>query len=458
MGHGLGLRAQIVLALSAAFVVAFTALGLVVMRVSQRATEVERQRRAQSTVRALAVGLGTPRAGQRERLENLIGSAGIRGLALQAPGRRPMAMGDSDGKPDAFATFANGYRLYLWSEQQSQESNQLLGDLLRLYLFITGGGILLLAYVALTYLIVRPVENATRAAERMTEGHLEIDVPVRGAAEVSRLAVSFNRMARELRVDRAALAARVQDLERATHELEAAQQQLIRSEKLASVGRLSAGIAHEIGNPLAAILGFVELLRTTDLEPEEQQEFLRRIQAETERIHHIIRDLLDFSRRAPEEDELHGHCDVREVVENAVKLVAPQKDLQGIDLQRRLPEDLPEVNGSADHLTQVLLNLLLNAADAVHGEGDILIDVTSDEDHVTLAVVDSGPGIDESVLETLFDPFVTTKPTGKGTGLGLAVCHALMERMGGEIRASNEPGSGARFELRIPYSKGDSAT
>jgi signal transduction histidine kinase len=228
----------------------------------------------------------------------------------------------------------------------------------------------------------------------------------------------------------------------------------VRSEKLASVGRLAAGVAHEIGNPLAAILGLIELLRQGGLEPAEQQEFLRRAQAETERIHKIIRGLLDFARQGAPAPAVasDAKADLRAVVEDAVGLIAPQKDLSGVDIERRLAAEVPDARGPRDELVQLVLNLLLNAADAIQNEGTIRIEVEPSPDgrQVILVVADSGPGIAPEVANKLFEPFVTTKPPGEGTGLGLAVCHTIVERLGGTITAANAPEGGARFEVRLP--------
>jgi signal transduction histidine kinase len=319
-----------------------------------------------------------------------------------------------------------------------------------LYLLLTGALILLIAYVALTRLIVRPVEDLTRASERLATGTLATDAPVGGAAEIARLAISFNRMARDLRADRKSLEGRLAELELATRELHSTQDQLIRSEKLASVGRLSAGIAHEIGNPLAAILGFVELLQAGDLPEAEEREFLRRVKNEVERIHRIIRELLDYSRAEPPTPVAAEAVDLTQVVEEAVKLVAPQKDLRGITIERRFSDQPSIVRGSEGDLTQLVLNLLLNAADAVNGDGSILIELEDLEHELRLAISDSGSGIAPDVLDKLFDPFVTTKPPGKGTGLGLAVSQAIVLRMGGTIRAENRSAGGACFDVRLP--------
>lgn len=448
--YGLGLRAQILLALSAAFVVSFTLLGLLVLSVAKTAQELERVRRAEATLEALAVALGSNEreSPAPEALARLVGRADVRGVALEAPSASRMVFGHTQGKPSASTLLPNGDSLSIWTSPTDPDATSPLGRLLRLYLLFTAALILLVTYIALTRLIVRPVENLTRASERLASGTNAANVPVAGAAEVARLAVSFNRMAAELRAEKQALVERLKELEHTTRELRNAQDHLIRSEKLASVGRLSAGIAHEIGNPLAAILGLLELLEMGGMSADEEREFLRRIRNETERIHGIIRELLDYSRTRPEAADPNARADVIEVVEEAVKLVSPQKDLRNITIERRFA-DVPMVRAAAHELTQIVLNLLLNAADAVGGEGSILIEVEEHDGRVRLSISDTGPGIPEAVRDKLFEPFVTTKPAGEGTGLGLAVCQSLVERLGGRIRAENLAHGGARFVVEL---------
>jgi signal transduction histidine kinase len=292
------------------------------------------------------------------------------------------------------------------------------------------------------------------ASERLAAGRLETRVPVEGAAEVARLAATFNEMAAQLRQDRAALQDRLEDLERTTAELTTAQDQLMRSARLAAVGRLSAGVAHEIGNPLAAIRGLLDLLQRGDLEPGEETEFIGRIQRETERIHRTIRDLLDFSRSEPaDKGRIESSADLAEVVSDTVKLLDRQNRFREIELALAVEPDLPRVRGDEERLRQLLLNLLFNAADALRGKGRVEVRATNGGGMVQLTVEDDGPGIDREILDQIFDPFVTTKAAGKGTGLGLAVCHTIVERLGGSIAAANRAQGGAVFEVRLPAAR-----
>jgi two-component system, NtrC family, sensor kinase len=450
----LGLRMQIVVAVCAALALAFLLLGSVALRLSERARDHARRGYAVATAESIALGLRSgPLTAERfaELADPVIGRGATSGVELHLGAAEPHVRGVSGFGVPVDAEIRPGASVRVWVERESTEFDQNVRTLFILYVGITGAGILIFAYTVLTYLIVRPIDALIRASERVAAGQLAVSVPSRGATEVARLSRAFNAMAAQLRTDRAALEMRLLELTSTTKELEAAQEQVVRSAKLASVGRLAAGVAHEIGNPLSAILGLVELVRTGGLSPADQSEFLRRIESETERINVIIRDLLDFSRAGTAGAPVaEGDADLVEVVEDAVKLVGPQKDLRRIDIERRFDDRLPRVRGLAARHTQILLNLLLNAADALPDGGEIRVEVTREDDVVRLTVADTGPGIPEHVLGQLFEPFVTTKPVGKGTGLGLAVCHTIVDQLGGTIRAENPKEGGARFEVRLP--------
>ncbi len=448
--HGLGLRAQMLLSLGVAFVLSFAALGVILSQVSHKAQAIERNRRAYSTLDVMAVTLMAQADGLplETSLPQLLGRGDIAGISLEQSTGKLLRHGQTSGNPAAQTRLADGSELRVWTKVLPLDEAGPLEKLLRLYLLLTFALILATTYVALTRLIVRPVENLTRASERLMGNALDTHVPAAGAAELSRLAVAFNRMARDLRDERSALVARLSELERTTRELHTTQAHLIRSEKLASVGRLSAGIAHEIGNPLAAILGLVELLLSGDLDPPEQREFLTRVKSEVERIHRIIRGLLDYAR-ADSAKLSEEQADLIHVIEEAVKLVSPQKDLRHITIERRFDAPNIDVRGSETELIQLVLNLLLNAADAVNGEGSILIEASQPSaTEVVLGVSDTGPGIAPELRDKVFDPFVTSKPPGKGTGLGLSVSQAIAIRCGGSIRAADAK-SGARFEVQL---------
>jgi signal transduction histidine kinase len=438
------------LALIVAFGGAFVLLSLVTARLDESASAERRHTRAQTLADALAAGIGEGRALSEPAIAAMIGQGLAARIEARAPDGSSRSWGVGQGAPEATVIADDGTELRIWAppDRPGKDTRR---SLFLFYLGLTGATVLLLAYVLLTYFIVRPIDRLRLASERLAAGRLRTSVPVQGAAEVARLAATFNEMAAQLREDRAALQERLEELEQTTAELTSAQDQLIRSARLAAVGRLSAGVAHEIGNPLAAIRGLLELLRTGDLDPQEQAEFIGRIERETERIHLTIRDLLDFSRSEPgERGRVESSADLSEVVADTVKLLDRQSRFREIDLRLTLEEGLPRVRGNGERLRQLLLNLLFNAADALGGKGRIDVRATDGEGIVELTVEDDGPGIDAAILDQVFDPFVTTKPAGHGTGLGLAVCHAIVEQLGGSIDAANRERGGASFQVRLP--------
>jgi two-component system NtrC family sensor kinase len=448
---GLGLRSQLMLALIVAFGGAFVLLSLVTARLDESASADQQRKRSESLAEALAAAMD---AEGGVLSESAFAAMVEEGLAARIEVRSAdgswHSWGAAQGTPQVTVTGEKGVELSVWAPPSSL-GNDARRDLFLFYLGLTGATVLLLAYVLLTYFIVRPIDRLRLASERLAAGRLHTSVPVQGAAEVARLAATFNEMAAQLREDRAALQERLEELEQTTAELTSAQEQLIRSARLAAVGRLSAGIAHEIGNPLAAIRGLLELLQAVDLDPEEQREFIGRIERETERIHLTIRDLLDFSRSEPgEHGRVESSADLSEVISDTIKLLDRQSRFREIQLRLALEEGLPRVRGNGERLRQLLLNLLFNAADALGGKGRIDVRAYNGGGAVEVVIDDNGPGIDAAIFDQVFDPFVTTKPAGQGTGLGLAVCHAIVEQLGGSIEAANRECGGATFRVRLP--------
>jgi signal transduction histidine kinase len=448
---GLGLRSQLMLALIVAFGAAFVLVSLVTARLDESENAEEQRTRATGLAQALASGAGSRGEGLSEgAIGRMVDEGLVERVELHDDEGSLTTWGAVDGDPDATIMTPTGVELRVWVPA-SGRGDAARRSLFLFYLGLTAATVLLLTYVLLTYFIVRPIDRLRLAAERLAAGRLRTSVPVQGAAEVARLAATFNEMAALLREDRAALQDRLEELERTTAELTAAQEQLVRSARLAAVGRLSAGVAHEIGNPLAAIRGLLDLMQTGDLDPEEEEEFVGRIQREAERIHHTIRDLLDFSRNEPgQAGRIENSADISEVVSDTIKLIDRQTRFRDIDLALTLEDGLPRVRGDHERLRQLLLNLLFNAADALGEKGRIEVRASSGGDVVQLVVEDNGPGIDREIIEQVFDPFVTTKAPGQGTGLGLAVCHTIVERLGGSIEAANRKQGGAIFHVRLP--------
>jgi signal transduction histidine kinase len=327
--------------------------------------------------------------------------------------------------------------------------------LLALYTALVGLALLTATYFALTRLIVRPVDALAHAAERVASGARKFAVPRTAVLELTALGSSLHTMTERLIAEEDKLRNKVNEVEHATLSLRETQAQLVRSERLASVGRLAAGLAHEIGNPIAALMGLEDLLLDGGLEPDEQRDFLQRMRRETERVHRILRDLLEFARPSAATSEPPQPGDVESAIHDTAALVMPHPALREVDLALDVHRDLPLVALGREQLVQVLLNLVLNAADAVGPGGHIRIEASATARAVSLTVSDDGPGVAAAVRERLFEPFVTTKDIGKGTGLGLAVCRGLVEAVGGTIELDTTAARGARFVLSLPKATGE---
>ncbi|HUT11307.1 MAG TPA: PhnD/SsuA/transferrin family substrate-binding protein [Thermoguttaceae bacterium] len=223
------------------------------------------------------------------------------------------------------------------------------------------------------------------------------------------------------------------------------------SEKLAAVGRLAAGVAHEINNPLTTVLAFSHLLREKEgLEDQDKQDLDLVIQ-ETSRASEIVRGLLDFARERP---ALKEALDVNDVVRRTIPLLGSQKAFQRITVCEHLREDLPPVDGDMNRLQQVLLNLSLNACEAMQDGGTLTISTSAHGRNVLLKVADTGCGIKEQHLDHVFEPFFSTKPVGKGTGLGLSVSYGIVQRHGGTLEVESEIGKGTTFIIVLPCAEG----
>jgi signal transduction histidine kinase len=297
--------------------------------------------------------------------------------------------------------------------------------------------------------VARPVDRILAAA-RDLQSATPGDLPVLGdgGLGLDQAALAFERTAAALVEERSRLARNVAELTAANSALAEARASLVRSEKLATVGRLAAGVAHEVGNPLGAVEGYAQLARSrlgADADPA-VRDALDRIAAAADRIDGIVRDLLDFARPAPL--ELRA-VSVPAALDAAIRLASVQARFREVEVAVELPDALPPVLGDERQLSQVFLNLLLNAGDAMAGRGRVRVEARATGDRIHVLVSDSGPGIAPEDLPRVFDPFFTTKEPGQGSGLGLAICHAIVESMGGTIDASSPPGSGAAFVLRL---------
>ena len=273
--------------------------------------------------------------------------------------------------------------------------------------------------------------------------------------EFSVLSSSLNKMLNRITEDKQVLRDTIGSLKEANNELKKAQNDIIRAEKMATVGRLTSGIAHEIGNPIGIVLGYLDLLKQPDLPEAERSDFIERSEQEIIRINNIIRQLLDMSRSSAGESK---PVSVHQLLGDLICVFNYQPTASNITFQSVFTADDDRVRVDPDVLRQVFLNILLNAVDAVSAHltdsGRIKIttesSAQSERQTLEITIADNGPGIDASDLPHVFDPFYTTKQPGKGTGLGLSVSFMIVERLGGHITVDQRPDSGAAFRVILP--------
>ncbi len=236
-------------------------------------------------------------------------------------------------------------------------------------------------------------------------------------------------------------------------ELRKTQRQLIRSEKLAALGQLSARVAHEINNPLGIIKNYLELLAIESGLDEHSGEYVTVVREEVDRIARIVRQLLNLHR--PDSGEMK-ETDIRQVLEETLLLINKQLEEKGIDLIKDYRAESALVMASAEQMRQVFLNLIMNSKDFTPDGGTITVTVEIDGRDLAIRFVDSGDGIPEQDLPNIFEPFFTTRREGTGTGLGLTICDNIIRKHRGSITAANGPAGGAVFNIRIPlFEKGD---
>jgi signal transduction histidine kinase len=232
-------------------------------------------------------------------------------------------------------------------------------------------------------------------------------------------------------------------------ELEETQAQLMQAEKIASLGRLSAGVAHEINNPLAGILIYAELLERQLETGDFNREYLTEIISQTLRCQQIVTRLLEFSRQSLGQKT---DFDVNKIILRCIDLISHQAIFHNIEINTELDTKLPQILGDPGQLQQVVTNLLLNAADAMQGHGIIKVTTrpTPLHDGIIVTLADTGCGIPPDIQDKVFEPFFTTKAPGKGTGLGLSIVYSVIQRHGGTIEIDSTPGGGTTFTIKLP--------
>ena len=284
-------------------------------------------------------------------------------------------------------------------------------------------------------LITRPLESLSHATRELGKGHFNVNISSTSRDEIGDLANSFNTMADEL-----------DDREQSLKETQSA---LVQSEKMSAFGQLGAGIAHEVKNPLAGILGLTQLSMRKIEEDSPIFENLSLIEKETKRCQMIMENLLKFARK---DEVAFDSVDINTVLENTAAIVEHQLSINRVKLQKELDPDLPRIEGNANQLQQVLMNLMINAQQAMKGEpGTVTVrSLPGGNGNIKIEINDDGPGMPEEIREKIFEPFFSTKPSGEGTGLGLSVSYGIIKEHNGTITVNSKPGEGASFTLDLP--------
>ena len=301
--------------------------------------------------------------------------------------------------------------------------------------------------------IIRPLREMVWATRKIAEGDLSLELSISSKDEIGQLAESFNHMLIHLKQARRELEdygrTLEEKVERRSQQLKKIQAQLMQSEKLASVGRLASGVAHEINSPLTGILTFSHLLMRKLKDNPELQRELEVIVRETTRVSTIVRGLLDFARESKPQKR---PCNINELILQTLSLVQHQSVFHDIRIVKNLDPQVAMILLDANQIQQVFMNVLLNAADAMPAGGTLTITSTMapEDSFVQVRFADTGTGIPEKNLHRIFDPFFTTKADKKGTGLGLAVSYGIIERHRGHIEVQSEEGKGTTFTIKLP--------
>lgn len=334
--------------------------------------------------------------------------------------------------------------------------------ILLLYVFVNTAVLSFLGIYRVIKMYLQPLGRLAKRAEDYKEDDELLFSVRKEDNELLRLSSALNTLMRRLAEERSKLRATVSSLETANYELQRAQEEMVRAEKLASVGRLSAGIAHEIGNPIGIVTGYIALLKQPGISEDERLEYLVRTESEVERINAIIRQLLEISRPSPNGPRLVAVNQMLVDLHQMLEL-QPFMSRVRVDVQTATKNDT--VRADPDRLRQVFLNLAINAADAIAarhpvsgGELHIVSSEAADDGAqngqnsrwLQVRFRDNGAGIPQEILPFIFDPFYTTKEPGKGTGLGLSVSFMIIQGFGGLLEAESTVGEGTTMTVRLP--------
>lgn len=483
----IGLRTEIVLNITVLMIAATALIGFVVLKVSEQAAFEQKSKSAGVILNSMQNSLKYADAESRptdlSSIQRLIdvfmGSGGISAIMVVDRDMRIVAhsshgevgklhpedtLAKAIKERDVVSDISGGFvtitsPLFLQDAVfggikitlSSSDIRDAAGKSQRLILFyVVLNSVILIVFASalLSRTIARPIDELVRVTEAIADGDMNQRVKVRRLNEIGMLADSLNRMAGKLREGRDVLEDNIRTLKAAHDDLKKAQDEVIRAEKMASVGRLAAGLAHEIGNPVGAILGYTNILQK-EANGEDQADYLARIEMEVQRINRIVRGLLDYAR--PGEFK-PTEVNVNDIIKSSLDLVSSQKGFERIEIKIHLT-DTPMVKADPHQLQQVLINLFINASDAMPEGGRLTVETgvrrQESGEFLEISVADTGTGMNDEDTKKIFDPFYTTKEPGKGTGLGLAICQRIIESFGGTIEVASRKGEGSEFRILL---------
>ncbi len=506
MNLKIGIRAQLGLGIALITLAGVGFIGLMSIKIIEekalywKTVEADKTARiAGESMSRLSPGLGEARA--LKLLGVIMRGAGVKGYRLSSPsGRVIVKEGKLPESPGSVLTVLGGVKVrrigggwlsgpgsLLNVSTLLNKGGPLVGRLeftisladikselkgvkkfLVIYIILDSAIIIGFAFFFLSSSIINPIRRLTEAASRIAGGSFVERVDIRSDNEIGLMASSFNKMASRIEEE-------IKTLERVNSELVSAQEEVLRSSTLAAVGRLAAGIAHEIGNPLGAVGGYLQILERGSLDGAEEKDIIVRAGREVGRIDSILKEFLEFSRS--DKKPLQS-VDVNALILESITGIEGHPDFKGIDVKTELGGGLPAVRINEGKLRQVFINLLVNAAQSMSsGEGAGVVAVESSlekipikganlrrrkgdkplspgeevyRNFVSVRIKDSGSGISEDEAGKIFDPFYTTKEVGKGTGLGLFVSESIVKTYGGQIVFESKVAEGTTFTVRLP--------
>lgn len=331
--------------------------------------------------------------------------------------------------------------------------------LLFIYILINTFVLVAVGVYQIGNITAKPMKKILKRTESVL--HDEFPLVKDSGSDFDHLSNSIGVIVDDLSSNKKALLATVSELEAANKNMREMQKEIIRAEKMASIGRLSAGLAHEIGNPVGIISGYLEMLKQEEIEETNRIDFASRANDELKRIDLIIRALLDYARPT---DQVKTELSVHQLINDLVSVYTGSRAIGNIELKTDFKARIDSVNANHDQLRQVFMNLIINASDAIYDSGNRnrgLLTISTANiiiteggcNEMTVSFVDNGCGLSEKDLDNIFDPYFTTKPQGKGTGLGLSVSQMIIEDIGGSIKAYSLDGHGTEFRIILPLVK-----